>query len=142
MKLANEMMEHMEAEPCIEDLKNEIERLKRENETLRENYAKDVAEAAAGGYIGVSALASLNMVKKALSVGKMPTEEMLNVMNANTIDECYSSMVEEAKICLKNDGSCSGIVPMKRLILNLLKGIFTPDAVSAIKNGACWPKHR
>ena len=118
MKLANEMMEHMDGEPCVEELKNEIERLKRENETLRENYIKDVAEAAAGAHIGVSALASLNMVKAVLSVGKMPTEEMLNVGNATTEDECFSTMAEEAENCLKNDGNCSGVVPMKHLILN------------------------
>lgn len=135
MKLANEMMGHMDGEPCVEELKNEIERLKRENETLRENYIKDVAEAAAGAHIGVSALASLNMVKAVLSVGKMPTEEMLNVGNATTADECFSTMAEEAENCLKNDGNCSGVVPMKHLILNLLRMNSAPDAVAAVKMG-------
>ena len=133
MKLTNKMMEHMGGEPCVEELKNEIERLKRENETLRENYVRDVAEAAAGAHIGISALISLNMVKTVLSVGKMPTEEMLNVVNATTADEYFSTIPEEAGNCLKNDGNCSGVVPMKHLILNLLRMNSAPDAVAAVK---------
>lgn len=135
MKLANEMLEHMGGEPCVEELKNEIERLKRENETLRENYVKNVGEAAAGAYIGVSALTALNMVKAVLSVGKMPTEEMLSMMTASKADEYFSTIPEEAGNCLKNDGDCSGVVPMKHLILNLLRRINTPDAVAATKMG-------
>ena len=135
MKLANKMMEHMGGEPCVEELKNEIERLKRENETLRENYVRDVAEAAAGAHIGISALISLNMVKTVLSVGKMPTEEMLNVVNATTADEYFSTMAEEAENCLKNDGDCSRVVPMKHYILNLLRMNSAPDAVAAVKMG-------
>ena len=135
MKLANKMMERMGGEPCVEELKNEIERLKRENETLRENYVRDVAEAAAGAHIGISALISLNMVKTVLSVGKMPTEEMLNVVNATTADEYFSTMAEEAENCLKNDGDCSRVVPMKHLILYLLRRSITCDAVDAVKGG-------
>ena len=135
MKLANEMLEHMGGEPCVEELKNEIERLKRENETLRENYVKNVGEAAAGAYIGVSALTALNMVKAVLSVGKMPTEEMLSMMTASKADEYFSTIPEEAGNCLKNDGDCSGVVPVKHLILNLLRRINTPDAVAATKMG-------
>ena len=135
MKLANKMMERMGGEPCVEELKNEIERLKRENETLRENYVRDVAEAAAGAHIGISALISLNMIKTVLSVGKMPTEEMLNVVNATTADEYFSTMAEEAENCLKNDGDCSRVVPMKHLILYLLRRSITCDAVDAVKGG-------
>ena len=135
MKLANKMMEHMGGEPCVEELKDEVERLKRENETLRKNYIKDVGEAAAVAYIGVCALTSMNMVKAVLSVGKMPTEEMLNVVNATTADECFSSMTEEAENCLKNDGDCSEIIPKKHIILALLRRINTPDAVEAVKVG-------
>ena len=135
MKLANKMMEHMDGEPCVEELKNEIERLKRENETLRENYIKDVGEAAAGAYIGVSALTTLNMVKAVLSVGKIPTEEMLSVMTAGKADEYFSTIPEEAGNCLKDDGDCSWVVPMKHSILNLLRRINTPDAVDAVKVG-------
>lgn len=135
MKLATEMLEHMGGEPPVEELKNEIERLKRENETLRENYVKNVGEAAAGAYIGVFALTALNMVKAVLSVGKMPTEEMFDVMSVEAANECFSTFPEEAGNCLKNDGDCSGVVPMKHLILNLLRRINTPDAVVSIKMG-------
>lgn len=135
MKLANEMIEHMGGEPSVEELKDEVEHLKRENKSLRENYVRDVAKAAAGAYIGISALASLNMVKAVLSVGKMPTEEMFNVGNATTADECFSTMAEEAENCLKNDGDCSGVVPMTHVILALLRRINTPDAVEAVKVG-------
>lgn len=135
MKLANEMIEHMEAEPCVEDLKSEIERLKRENETLRENYIKDVGEASAGAHIGVLALSALNMVKAVLSVGKMPTAEMLKVMTASTANDLYGAFSEEAGVCLKNEGSCSFVVPMKHLILNLLRKNISCDAVGAVKMG-------
>ena len=135
MKLANEMMEHMDGEPCVEELKNEIERLKRENETLRENYVRDVAESASAAYIGLCALASLNMVKAVLSVGKMPTEEMVNAMAATSADVCFSAIHDEAEDCLNNDGNCSGVVPMKHLILNLLRMNSSPNAVAAVKMG-------
>ena len=135
MKLANEMMKHMDGEPCVEELKNEIERLKRENETLRENYVKDMAEAASAAYIGVCALTSLNMVKAILGVGKMPTEEMFSVLRAGEADECFSAMPKAAISCLKNDGDCSEIIPKKHLILALLRRINTPDAVAAVKMG-------
>ena len=135
MKLANKMMEHMDGEPCVEELKNEIERLKRENETLRENYIKDVGEAAAVAYIGVCALTSMNMVKAVLSVGKMPTEEMLSMICANEADDCFSAMPKAAINYLKNDGDCSEIIPKKHIILALLRRINTPDAVEAVKMG-------
>lgn len=135
MKLANEMLEHMGGDPCVEELKNEIERLKRENKTLRKNYIKDVGEAAAVAYIGVCALTSINMVKAVLSVGKMPTEEMLSVMCAGEADEYFFAMHEAAISHLKNDGDCSEIIPKKHLILNLLRRINAPDAVAAVKMG-------
>lgn len=135
MKLATEMLEHMGGEPPVEELKTEIERLKCENETLRENYVKNVGEAAAGAYIGVFALTALNMVKAILSIGKLPTEEMFDVMRVEGANECFSTFPEEAGNCLKNDGDCSGIVPMRHIILALLRKINTPDAVDAVKVG-------
>lgn len=135
MKLANKMMEHMGGEPCVEELKNEIERLKRENETLRKNYVKDVGEAAAAAYIGVCALTSMNMVKAVLNVGKMPTEEILSMMCADEADDYFLDMPKAAISYLKHDGNCSEIIPKKNIILALLRRINTPDAVEAVKMG-------
>lgn len=135
MKLTNEMIGRMDAEPCVEDLKNEIERLKRENETLRENYVEDVAEASIGAHIGVYALVALNMVKAVLSVGKMPSAKMFEVMTASTANDLYINSLEETRNCFKTEGSCSSVIPAKHLILNLLRKESALNAVAAVKIG-------
>ena len=72
---------------------------------------------------------------KILATMIMPAEEMLNVVNATTADECFTTMAEEAENCLKNDGDCSRVVPMKHLILYLLRRSISCDAVDTVKKG-------
>ena len=133
MKLANEMMEHMEAEPCVEDLKNEIERLKRENETLRENYAKDMGKTTAVAHIGILALSALNTVKAVLSVGKMPSANMFDVVGEKELVARIVDMEEAAKNCLGNIGHCNPITPPVGLVMSLLDNLKLGNVVSALK---------